>query len=162
NLANLCLRTSDLHRSLCLLILVSAISSTVFAQTADPDSPVPILTGNAGYFTNVHGGQVTLVPEVNPVLLVPLRQRWLVESRDEFEGDFERKNENGPFGGQVEKELAYLQADYIANPHLTITAGRFLTPFGIYNERLYPIWIRSLQTEPLIFPISTGSSNGAM
>jgi len=146
-----------------MLMLIPVLSSVVLAQTFDSDSPVPILSGSAGYFTNVQsGGEVTLVPEVNPVLLLPLGQRWLIESRGEFEGDFERKNGSGPFGGQVAKELAYLQADYIANPYVTISAGRFLTPFGIYNERLYPIWIRSLQTEPLIFPISTGSSNGAM
>jgi hypothetical protein len=62
----------------------------------------------------------------------------------------------------VEKEIDYLQVDYIANPYVTVTAGRFLTPFGIYNERLYPIWIRSLQTTPLIFGLSQESSDGLM
>jgi hypothetical protein len=62
----------------------------------------------------------------------------------------------------VEQEIDYLQVDYIANRYVTVTAGRFLAPFGIYNERLYPIWIRSLQPTPLIFPLGTGSSNGAM
>jgi hypothetical protein len=146
----------------CMLLMLCVVSTVLFAQTPGSDSPVPILTGNAGYFTNVQGGRVELVPEINPVLLIPLGDRWLVESRGEFEGDFARKNGNGPFGGQVQKQLNYLQVDYIANPYVTITAGRFLTPFGIYNERLYPIWIRSLQGEPLIFPIGTGSSNGAM
>ncbi len=51
----------------------------------------------------------------------------------------------------VSKNLDYAQVDYIANPYLTVTMGRFLTPFGIFNERLYPIWIRSLQQDPLIF-----------
>jgi len=32
----------------------------------------------------------------------------------------------------------------------------------MFNERLYPIWIRSLQPDPIIFPIATGSSDGAM
>jgi hypothetical protein len=103
-----------------------------------------------------------LVPEINPVLLLPLGERWLVESRAEFKGEFERPAGGGPYGGKVENELDYLQVDYIANPYVTITAGRFLTPFGIYNERLYPIWIRSLQTTPLIFPVGTGSSDGVM
>ncbi|MBZ5572493.1 MAG: OprO/OprP family phosphate-selective porin [Acidobacteriia bacterium] len=123
---------------------------------------MPTLTGNAGFFTNVQAGQTEIVSEINPVLLVPFGERWLIESRGEFEGDFARKNGNGPFGGQVNKELAYLQADYIANPYVTVTVGRFLTPFGIYNERLYPIWIRSLQAEPLIFGMEESSSNGAM
>jgi len=59
----------------------------------------------------------------------------------------------------------YLQVDYIANPYVTITVGRYLTPFGVYNERLYPVWIRDLQSDPLILPISTGPSGagtGAM
>jgi len=132
------------------------------AQATASEGPIPVLTGNAGFFTNIEAGHTEIVPEINPVVLVPFGDRWLVEARGEFEGDFEHKDGDGPFGGQVEKELNYLQLDYIANPYLTVTAGRFLTPFGIYNERLYPIWIRSLQPEPLIFPIATGSSDGVM
>lgn len=133
------------------------------AQSLDTERPVPILTGNAGFFTNVDGGEKALVPEINPVLLLPLGDRWLIESRAGFEGEFERANGGtGPYGGKVEKEIDYLQLDYIVNPYVTVTAGRFLTPFGIYNERLYPIWIRDLHQVPLIYPISTGSSDGAM
>jgi hypothetical protein len=143
------------------LILTLLLSSSV-AQTAQTERPVPILTGSAGFFTNVNGGQTQLVPEINPVILLPLGDRWLIESRAEFKGEFERPDGGGPYGGKVDKELDYLQLDFIANPYLTVTAGRFLTPFGIYNERLYPIWIRSLQQVPLIFPIGTGSSDGLM
>ncbi len=95
-------------------------------------------------------------------MLVPLGERWLIESRGEFKGEFERPSGGGSFKGQVEKEVDYLQVDYIANPYVTVTVGRFLTPFGIFNERLYPVWIRSLQPTPLIFPIGTGSSDGVM
>src|SRR3984893_13496221 len=69
-------------------------SAVLNAQAPDPapetDRPVPILTGNAGFFTNVNGGQTELVPSITPVLLVPLGDRWLVESRAEFTGEFER------------------------------------------------------------------------
>jgi len=41
-------------------------------------------------------------------------------------------------------------------------AGRYLTPFGIFNERLHPIWIKNLQPTPLILPIEAGSGNGLM
>jgi hypothetical protein len=80
----------------------------------------------------------------------------------ECEGAFQRPPGGGPYGGEVSKNLDYLQADYIANPYLTVTMGRFLTPFGIFNERLYPIWIRSLQQDPLILPLSAESSDGMM
>ncbi|MFY9560690.1 MAG: hypothetical protein WAQ52_10690 [Terriglobales bacterium] len=132
------------------------------AQSTDAGRPVPILTGSAGFFTNVNGGETQLVPVIAPVLLVPLGDRWLIESRASFEGEFERKNGNGPFGGTVGKEVDYAQLDFIASRTVTVTVGRFLTPFGIYNERLYPIWIRSLQREPLIFPIATEASDGIM
>lgn len=141
-----------------LFLLGLALRS--LGQTSE--SPVPILTGNAGVFTNVENGTPQIDSQFNPVILLPLGDRWLIETRGELEGDFQAKNGNGPWGGSVDKELDYLQADFIANPYATVTFGRFLTPFGIYNERLYPIWIRSLPSEPLIFPIEEGSSNGAM
>ncbi len=131
-------------------------------QSADVEKPVPILSGSAGYFNFVTAGQNEVNAQINPVLLVPLGDRWLVEARAEFEGAFARPDGGGPYGGEVSKNLDYLQADYIANPHLTVTMGRFLTPFGIFNERLYPIWIRSLQQDPLILPLSAESSDGMM
>jgi hypothetical protein len=145
-----------------VFFLIPFLVPGLLAQVSDSEKPVPILTGNAGFFTNVNAGQTALVPEINPVLLLPMGDRWLIEARGEFEGEFARRQRGGSYGGQVGKELNYLQLDYIATPYVTITAGRFLTPFGIYNERLYPIWIRSLQQTPLIFPIGTGSSDGVM
>jgi hypothetical protein len=143
-------------------LLVAAFSTVAAAQAADIEKPVPILTGNAGYFNFVSGGQNLIDTQVNPVLLVPLGDRWLIESRGAFEGQFQRPPGGGPYGGPVTKTLDYVQLDYIANPEVTITVGRFLTPFGIFNERLYPCWIRALQPDPLILPIATASSDGVM
>lgn len=100
-------------------------------------------------------------PIVTPVVLVPLGQRWLFEARGDFEADLTQIPGQSGFHGQVEKGVDYAQIDYIANPYLTITVGRFLTPFNIYNERLYPVWIRDLQTDPLILPIGIGPSNAS-
>jgi hypothetical protein len=144
------------------LFFAFVTAEQIAAQTLNDEKPVPILTGCAGYFTFVTAGQTQLDAQINPLLLLPLGEHWLVESRAEFEGAFQRPTDGGPYGGPVSKNLDYLQVDYIANPYLTVTAGRFLTPFGIFNERLYPIWIRSLQQDPLILPISTGSSDGMM
>ncbi len=145
-------------------LLLSLPAQILTAQTPDNENenPVPILTGTAGYFNFVTAGQNQFDAQVNPVLLVPLGDRWLIESRAEFEGAFQRVSTGGPYGGMVSKNLDYAQVDYIANPYLTVTMGRFLTPFGIFNERLYPIWIRSLQQDPLILPLSAESADGLM
>ena len=145
-----------------LFLIASMTPTQAIAQTADVERPVPILSGSAGYFNFVTAGQNQVDEQINPVLLVPLGDHWLVESRMECEGAFQRPPGGGPYGGEVSKNLDYLQADYIANPYLTVTMGRFLTPFGIFNERLYPIWIRSLQQDPLILPLSAESSDGMM
>ena len=144
-------------------ILVFVFLSTwAFAQSAALDKPVPILSGSLGNFSFVTAGQNLFDSQINPVLLVPLGDHWLIESRAEFEGKFQRPPNGGPYGGPVDKHVDYAQVDYIANSYLTVTAGRFLTPFGIFNERLYPVWIRALQPDPLILPISTAPSDGAM
>ena len=148
-------------------LLLLAFSAGTAAQTPDAqppelDKPIPILTGNAGAFSFVTGGHNLIDTQINPVLLVPLGQKWLIESRVSFEGQFQRPPDGGPYGGPVTKHVDYAQIDYIASPYITLTAGRFLTPFGIFNERLYPVWIRALQPDPLILPISTAPSDGAM
>jgi hypothetical protein len=62
----------------------------------------------------------------------------------------------------VDHEIGYLQANYIAHPNLTVSIGRFLTPFGTYRERLHPLWIRNLQAEPILFALNDNSGNGVM
>ena len=145
-----------------LLSLPLLLVASVAAQTPDTEKPVPILTGSAGAFSFVTAGQNLIDSQINPILLVPLGDRWMIESRAEFEGKFQRAPGDGPYVGPVMKHVDYAQLDYIANPYLTVTAGRFLTPFGIFNERLYPVWIRSLQPDPLILPINTAPSDGVM
>jgi len=114
--------------------------------------------GGSGFITTFDAGEPHLGPLIAPVILVPLKDRWLIESRATFESDLSQIPGRSGFHGQVLKEVDYLQLDFIANPYVTVSVGRFLTPFGIFNERLYPIWIRNLQTDPLILPIGIGPS----
>lgn len=130
-------------------------------QEDDTPKAIPVVIGGAGFITSVQGGQTHLGPLIAPVILIPLGDRWLIESRDTFESDLSQTPGSSSFHGHVRKEVDYAQLDFIANPYVTVTVGRFLTPFGIFNERLYPIWIRNLQTDPLILPIGIGPSNAS-
>ena len=150
-----------------ILSLALTFAQTLRAQSGASDSPhpVPILSAGAGIVTTFEGGDAHLGPLLAPVLLVPIGDRWLIESRATFESDLSRPPGSDAFRGKVEKSIDYLELDFLANRYVTITVGRFLTPFGIFNERLYPIWIRNLQTDPLILPIGVGPSDagtGAM
>lgn len=133
------------------------------ASAVDDVKPVPVLSGGVAFIPTWDSGQPTLVSIISPVLLVPMGINFTFESRASFEGDFHQRNgTSGDFTGAINKSLDYMQIDYIGNRYITLTAGRFLTPFNIFNERFYPNWIRNTQTDPLMFPVGTGSDNGAM
>src|SRR6202142_1488996 len=156
-------RAFQIPLSFALLLSMVFCAPAMKAQDAETDSakPVPILSAGTAFVTNFEGGDPHLEPLIAPVLLVPFGDRWLFESRATFESDFSQLPGMSDFRGKVEKEVDYAQLDFIANRYLTISAGRYLTPFGIYNERLYPVWIRDLQSDPLILPISVGPSNAS-
>lgn len=127
----------------------------------DSIKPVPILTGSTAYFTQVNGGAFTDTPSVTPLLLAPIGDRWLVEAKGFYSDSF-GKGDAGFYQSTSSYGLVYAQADYIANRYVTLTAGQFLTPFGIYNERLTPNWIRALQPTPLIYGVTSDTALGGM
>jgi hypothetical protein len=158
-------RGGQISLSIALFVLLtSLLPSQLNAQTqADEEvAPVPLLTGSAGFIPTFTGGQPDYHEIITPLLLVPIGKRWVFETRATFETDLAQvPGRSGFHGGPVEKEVEYAQIDFIANQYMTVTVGRFLTPFGIFNERLYPVWIRNLQTDPLILPIGIGPSNAS-
>jgi hypothetical protein len=143
------------------LLLCLCCASALFGQ-----SDTPILSGGVQFVGTSNAGSTFFQPVLSPVLAVPLGNHFLIESRGEIQGFIARENgTTGPYQGQFFASLDYAQLDYIANSHLTISVGRFLTPFNIYNERYNALWIRNLQDAAIIFPIGTrtsASSNGAM
>ncbi len=158
-------------RTWCFLpILLTCAGAFCFGQDndsskSDKSTPVPVLSGSFGFDGQNTGGAPALEPFIEPVLLVPISDKFLIEARGELVGVYTRQNgSSGPYDGTFFKNLGYLQADYIANPHVTITAGKFLIPFGIYAERQSPFWVKVFQDDPLTLPIGspTGAGNGVM
>jgi len=145
---------------------LALIGMLLAGSAACAQSDVPILSGALAFLGANNGGSPTYQPIIAPVLVAPLGDHFVVESRADVQGFIFRENGNtGPYNGIFAASLDYLQLDYIANPHLTVTVGRFLTPFNMYNERLSAVWITNLQQAPIIFTIGTrtsASSNGAM
>lgn len=154
-----------------LAVACAALSGVLAAQQydtrppniSDDAKPTPVLSGGLAFVPTWDAGDPTLVSIISPVVLVPISNNFVFETRAAFEGDFVRRNgDSGDFTGAIDKTIEYAQVDYIGNRYVTVTVGRFLTPFNIFNERLYPNWIRNTQTDPLILPLSAESDNGAM
>jgi hypothetical protein len=144
-----------------LLIFLGTVAANAAAQQSD----IPIISGGAGLFDAKQGGVNVLQPVLAPVLAIPLGERWLIESRADLRGVVARENgTSGPYQGQFFGTIEYLQLDYNLSSHLTVTGGRFLTPFGIFNERISAIWINKFQDAPFIAAIGTsgGYSDGFM
>jgi AMIN domain len=138
----------------------AAVATTSEGSLKGP-SPIPVVTGFMAFQSSFSPGEKHINPVFDPILLLPLGNKLFVES--EFEMNLDVVRSEGQWGpAAVDHGIEYLQLNYMAHPNLTITAGRFLTPFGIYRERIHPLWIRNLQDEPIIFAMNANSSNGAM
>ena len=51
--------------------------------------------------------------------------------------------------GSTTVALEYADVSYLLNDYITLGAGKFLSPFGIFRERLHPKWINKLPNQPL-------------
>jgi hypothetical protein len=76
---------------------------------------------------------------------------WQVNDRLLFEAEIEFALEGGTDHGGTEVELGYANGSYIVNDYVTVGAGKFLTPFGQFGERLHPAWINKLPNMPFAF-----------
>ncbi|HKF48918.1 MAG TPA: hypothetical protein VKB38_16280 [Terracidiphilus sp.] len=127
---------------------------------------VPLISGGGGFLTSTSGGNTTYIPVISPLIAAPLGNHVLVESRAIIlTAFFPRGGGRSGYDHDSFLGLDFLQADVVANRHLTVVAGQFLTPFATYNERLTPIWISNFQEAPLIFSLGTmgsASSVGGM
>jgi hypothetical protein len=157
-----------------LLMLVIASALALAQNQPDPTGtgnvspnaekgvpPIPIITGGIALNTSFDPHEAIVGPVVSPIILVPLGRHALIES--EFEAKSEVVHSEGSFQPvTMEKGVEYAQLDLFLGQYLTLVAGRYATPFGIYKERLDARWIRNLPAEPFIFGVGDNSSNGGM
>ena len=154
------IRLLSVHYTFLLLAVLSAIAQDgpVYKQ---PEGGVPVLTGFVGIGTTFQPDQQQVSPVISPIVLIPFGEKWLVESELELEGNYTHVS-NQPWDHEWGKGVEYAQIDYLANRYVTVVGGRFLTPFGIFNERLHSGWIRNVQTAPYITGIEMSDSTGGM
>jgi hypothetical protein len=76
----------------------------------------------------------------NPVFL------WQMGEDVFFEGELEIAATGS---GETEFALEYAQIVYFLHDYITVGAGKFLLPFGIFPERLHPTWINKFPTNPI-------------
>lgn len=125
------------------------------------DSPAPVVTGFVGLATSSDSGHGSLSPTISPIVLAPIGQHLLFEGEVELAGSYQSES-GAPWSNQWDKGVEYAQIDWFIAKQLTLVGGRFLTPFGIFNERLHSGWIRNLPDEPLVAALEMTDSNGAM
>jgi hypothetical protein len=75
----------------------------------------------------------------NPLFIYKQSDRLLFES--EFDIEFN--------GADVEIGLEYVNASYLLTKNITVRAGKFLVPFGIFVPNLHPAWINKFPGGPL-------------
>lgn len=95
--------------------------------------------GVAGY-TSIRDGSSEFSSKFSPILLWQLNDRLLFQGETEFEMEEE-----------LEVGIEYAQVSVLATDFLSLGAGKFLTPFTIFAQRLHAAWINKLPSAPLAF-----------
>jgi hypothetical protein len=115
--------------------------------SAQDDGPLPqgrFVMGGYGDVTyaDTEQGNGSFNSRFVPIFLFQLNDKLHVEAELEFSVD--------EFGA-VETELEYADIHYFLGDATTLTAGKFLLPFGQFGPNLHPSWINKLPTMPGIY-----------
>lgn len=132
-----------------LILLASCLQFGVAAPALAAEGDPELETGRfviAGYgdfsFTDGESANSYFGGKIAPIFLFQLSDKIHVETELEFTiGE----------DGETETELEYADVHYFATDSSTITAGKFLLPFGQFGPNLHPSWINKLPTNPGIY-----------
>lgn len=123
------------------------------AESLEPGFSNFLVTGYGHtLFTDGEGEDSSFSALFAPVFLWEINDRLLFETEIAF--TFSGGGGHGAMGGGepgTEVDLEYAHLSYLLNDYVTIGAGKFLTPFSIFAERLHPSWINKLPNAPMAF-----------
>ncbi len=140
-------------RRICI-VLLGSLALALAPELATAQSTVPFIDelpsheflvvgyGTAGWQLTANGAtQNTFFGSLSPLFLFQFGDHFLYEAELEF--DIEE--------GVTNTSLEYAQIDFFLNDQLTLVAGKFLVPFGVFGERLHPTWINKLPSRPPLY-----------
>ncbi len=138
--------TTDYRRTTWAAIGIALLTATSLRAQEPRVVPTNQTTitgyGTVGYGLQVQGDhENAFTSAFNPIFLFQFQDRILFEAEFEFELE----------GGVTETGLEYAQLDYLLSDNITLVAGKFLLPFGVFGERLHPTWINKFPTAPPIY-----------
>lgn len=117
----------------------SLIKSRAVAQVARTSKFVIVGYTSIGAKFNKEEGASFNNLVFNPILLWKPHKDILIEA--ELETEIE--------GTETKIDMGYANASFFLNKYLTVRAGKFISPFGIFQDRLHPSWINKLPTVPI-------------
>ncbi len=115
-------------------------------QTSDESRLFLSGYGKAEFRDSINGGPSTFNAQFNPIMHFRLTDRLHFNAELEFELE----------DGETEIELEFAAIDYFITDWMTFTAGKFLTPFNVFGQKLHPPWINKLNSRPLIYAKKDG------
>ncbi|PCI72979.1 MAG: porin [Gammaproteobacteria bacterium] len=134
--------------------IISAVSTALTLSFCSPIWAQESSKLDIGRFVIAGYGDVSYVdtddPNANsnvesrfvPIFLFQLSEKIHIESELEF---------SIGANGETEVEMEYADIHYFLNDNTTITAGKFLLPFGQFGPNLHPSWINKLPATPGLY-----------
>ncbi len=123
--------------------LLICFNSSAIADEASLDIGRVVIAGYGDIsYTDTDGVNSNVESRFVPIFLFQLSEKIHIESELEF---------SITDTGETEVEMEYADIHYFLNNNTTITAGKFLLPFGQLGPNLHPSWINKLPAVPGIY-----------
>lgn len=132
-----------LNAAVTAALLLSVVSATNAQTNTELDIGRFVIAGYGDVsYVDIDNVNTNVVSRFVPIFLFQLSEKIHIEAELELSID-----ENG----ETELELEYADLHYFLNDNTTLTAGKFLLPFGQFGPNYHPSWINKLPSAPGIY-----------